>query len=316
MVARKSLKIRTAIASLCLGYVGAWLLMHMHLPPDVLSLHEPNFIRILRGVGAAPDQYRLLQSHLMGVLYSFLDIYWTVATFTALSLAGVIYLFLTTGFPTIAQRHKQCMVVVLTLLYSVVMYPASRGDTAFILLLSLGLAISIGANRKVAFVSLLVLMTLTRGDLALLVALFALLWQPHAWSRSAWLLLLMVPLVGQAVLQFFIFPEAKYYVEVIVVRRNFELKTVASTPVFAFAGGLLVLFLPEMRRFFMWWVRRPLREVGVLALFGAYVVSLVTVALVEETRLFLPLAPFLLLVIERHLQWLATPVERQRERDS
>lgn len=297
-----ALKIRTAIVSLCLGYVGSWLLMHMHLPPNVLRMHEPNFIQILKGVGAAPDQYRLLQNHLMGLLYTYLDFYWTIATFTALSLAGVIYLFLTTGFPTIALHQKQCLVVVLTLLYPVFMYPASRGDTAFILLLSLGLAVSIEANRGLTFVALLALMALTRGDLALFVVLFAFLWNPHTWTRGAWLLLLMMPLIVQAALQFLIFPEAKYYVEVIVVRRNFELKTVASTPMFAFAAGVLLLFVPEVLRFFNWWIRRPLQEIAVLVLFGGYVVSLFTVALVEETRLFVPLAPFVLLVVERYLQ--------------
>lgn len=295
-------QIRSALASLCLGYVGAWLLMHMHLPPEVLQLHEPNFIRILEGVGAAPDQYRLLQNHLMGVLYIFLDFYWTVASFTALSLAGAIYLFLTTGFPTITRRQKQCLVVILTLLYSVVMYPASRGDTAFILLLSLGLAISIDTNRKAAFVAILAFMTLTRGDLALFAVLFAFLWNPAIWSRSAWLLLLMMPLAIQVVLQFVVFPEAEYYVEVIVGLQNIKLNTIASTPVFVFAVGVLVLYGSEVRLFLQWWVRQPLRDIGVLALFGGYGVSVFTVALVEETRLFLPLAPFLLLMIQRYHQ--------------
>lgn len=276
--------------------------MHMHLTPEVLRLHEPNFVQILEGVGAAPDQYRLLQNHLMGVLYIFLDFHWTVASFTALSLAGTVYLFLTTGFPTTTQREKQCLAVVLTLLYSVVMYPASRGDTAFILLLSLGLAISIEANRKSAFVALLGLMTLTRGDLALFVVFFAFLWKQDTWSRRAWILLLMMPLVVQAVLQFAIFPEARYYVEVIVAWRNFELNTIASTPVFVFAAGVFLLFVPEVRDFLQWWVRRPLRDIGILVLFGGYAVSVFTVALVEETRLFLPLAPFVLLVIQRYRQ--------------
>lgn len=294
-------EIRAAIPSLCFGYVGAWLLMHMHLPPDVLILHEPNFIRFLKGAGDAPDQYRLLQNHLMGVLYVFFDFYWTVATFTALSLAGVIYLFLTTGFPSIAPHQKQCLVVVLTLLYSVVMYPASRGDTAFILLLGLGLAVSIEANRKHVFVALLALMTITRGDLALFVVLFAFLWKPHTWSRGTWLALLMMPLGVQAVLQFLVFPDAKYYVEVIVVRRNFQLKTIASTSVFVLAAAVLLLFAPAVGRFFKWWMGQSPREIGVLALFGGYVGCLFTVALVEETRLFLALAPFVLLVIERYL---------------
>ena len=297
-----NLRIRSALASLCLGYVGAWLLMHMHLPPEVLQLHEPNFVHILQGVGAAPDQYRLLQNHLMGVLYIFLDFHWTVASFTALSLAGAIYLFLTTGFPTITQRQKQCLVVILTLLYSVVMYPASRGDTAFILLLSLGLAISIDTNRKAAFVAILAFMTLTRGDLALFAVLFACLWNQPTWSRSAWLLLLMMPLVVQLVLQFVIFPEAEYYVEVIVGWQNIKLNTIASTPVFVFAVGVLVLYGSEVGRFLQWWVRQPLRYIAVLALFGGYGVSVFTVALVEETRLFLPLAPFLLLMIQRYHQ--------------
>lgn len=285
------------IGSLFLGYLGAWLVMHIHLPPDFVKVHESVFIQILQGTGPAPDQYRLLQNHLIGLLYRHFDLYQAVQYFTTLSLAFTIYIFLNMGFDKIPQKFKRFGVAILALIYPLLMYNGPRGDTAFILLLSLGLSITLEYKKRISFVLLLILMTFTRVDVALFSVLFAFLWNRSFFRSYIWLVMGIFTISIQAWLKFIVFPDAAYYANVIMLQENSKLNLL-STPAFVFMLAILFLTKSSFVAFTKWlWSEHSNGKLFVI-LFLSYISVLIVVALVAETRLFLPLAPYLLLLIQ------------------
>ncbi len=201
----------TALGAALLGWLGAWLLMNIHLPAELLKVYEPGFLSSLAGEGAAPDQYRVLQRLFIGLIYQAAGFYYALFWFTAASLAAAIFFFIEHTYPGIPRSTKQTLAIALTLLYPVLMYNGPCGDTAFILLLALGTAAAIEREDKPLFLIMLGLMAFTRADIALFSALFALLWKP-GWFSPLWTALVVtLPIVVQATLQFVIFPEARYY---------------------------------------------------------------------------------------------------------
>lgn len=294
-------KFNELIGSLLLGYVGAWLLMKTHLTPETLELHRPNFLKILEGTGPAPDQYRVLQNHLIGLLYRRLDFYWSVKAFTALSLAATIFLFLNAGFPRISATLKRHWCLILVLIYPVVMYPASRGDTAFILLLCLALVIALEARNQRAFVVLLTLLSLARADLALFAAIFAMIWDTSLLPRAMWAGLAAIPVSIQFAMKYVIFPDAEYYVDVVMLNENLKFNILLATPMFALVAGLIFINYRAVARFVSWQLSRTAREKLLMGSIGAYAIAVSVVAIVAETRLFLPLAPFMLLMVQDYL---------------
>ena len=291
-------KFTELIAAILLGYMAAWLMMHIHLPPDVIKIHEPSFLQILQGMGPAPDQYRLLQNHLMGLLFRSMDLYHTVFHFTAWTLTAAIFLFLNAGYAEIPEHLKRYGVAILALLYPVLMYNGPRGDSAFILLLSLGLVLAIEIKLLKLFFPMLIMMAFTRADIALFAAAFALLWDRNCMRPAGWVAVFLIPLAIQATLQFIVFPNASYYSKVIMVTENTKLMTMAATPGLLFVAATLLLVGRSVPAFFRWLFSSGYRGKFFILLFFGYVTSLATVAIVAETRLFLPLLPFLLLLIQ------------------
>jgi len=291
-------------SALLLGFLGAWLFMHIHLPRTALSPHETSFLNILAGTGPAPDQYRLLQNHLIGLLYRVMhhDLYRSVFLFTAASLASTIYLLLQKAYPDISRNTKQSLSIVLALMYPVVMYNGPRGDTAFILLLALGLAIAIDRSARLVFVSLLTLMAFTRADLALFAALFALLWKPAWFSSVRWVFVVALPLTIQGALQFIVFPEASYYCDVVMFKENLRIERVSATPAFILIAALLCLFNRRVIDFCRWLNALGLRGKLLILLFFGYGFVIFVIAVATEIRLFLPLAPFVLLLAQAQCQ--------------
>ena len=287
-----------ALASLLLGCLGAWLFMHIHLPPETLKIHEPGFLDILAGKGAAPDQYRLLQNHLIGLLYRVTDLYHAVFWFTAVSLAGAILLLVDYTYTGISRAAKRYLSIALALIYPVLMYNGPRGDTAFILLLALGLAMAIEREEQPPFLILIALMAFTRADVALFAALFAVLWKPAWFGHVHWILVVTLPLAVQSALQFIVFPEARYYCDVVMLQENLKLDRFAATPAFLLAGALLCMFHRSVIDFCRWLYHLGLRGKLLMLIFASYVVAILVVAIAAETRLFLPLVPFLLLLVQ------------------
>ena len=289
-----------ALAALLLGCFGAWLFMHIHVPAETSKLHEPTFQHILAGEGPAPDQYRLLQNHLIGLLYRVMDLYHSVFWFTTASLGGAIFLLFRHAYPNMPRRLKHYLAIALALVYPVVMYNGPRGDTAFILLLALGLCIAIDREQKPLFVVLLILMAFTRADVALFAALFALLWKPQWFGVVLWALMVALPVGIQGTLQFFVFPGARYYCNVVMLEENLRLERFAGTPAFMLAGALLILFRTSIFDFTRWLFALSRRGKLLVVLFASYSAAILVVAIAAETRLFLPLAPFVLLLSEAY----------------
>jgi hypothetical protein len=286
------------LGAMLLGYLGAWLLMSIHLPPETLKIHEPGVILFLDGKGAAPDQYRLLQNHLSGLLYRVVGIYHSTFWFTAVSLAAAIFVLVEKAYPSIPQFVKKYLSIALTLLYPVLMYNGPRGDTAFILLLALGLTIAIEREDKLLFVGTLILMAFTRADIALFSALFAVLWKPIWFNPVFYGFIVALPIAVQGILQFIVFPDAHYYCDVVMIKQNMNFDRYVTTPAFLLFGALMCLYLRGIISFGDWLYRLGVRGKILILLFSAYLFAMFVVAIVAETRLFLPLAPFILLLVQ------------------
>src|SRR5689334_2841108 len=84
----------SALGATLLGLVGASVHMRIHLPEAALRLHEANFLSAVRGIGAAPDQYRVLQLYVAALLYELGGFYFANFALIAASLAGAIFTLL------------------------------------------------------------------------------------------------------------------------------------------------------------------------------------------------------------------------------
>lgn len=286
------------IASLLLGYFGALLVMRIHLPPEVIAQHEPSFILFLNGKGPAPDQYRLIQNHLIGLLYHFIGFYNAILFFTALSLSVSIFAMVHCGFSKIAVNKRILLAIILSLLYPVLMYNGPRGDTAFIFLLSIALALSLTNNKSPVFFFIIISMAFTRADLAFFAVLFSLFYKPNFVNKKLWVFLLSIPLFVQYMLKYIIFPHASYYCDVVMVTENIKLERLLNTPMFYLISAVVLYYFKSISGFVAWLYKYRSNGKFIVLLFTGYVCVLFTVAIITEARLMLPLLPYALLLIE------------------
>jgi len=257
-------------------------------------------------VGRAPDQYRVLPYFIIGLLTDLIGTFTSssgsdllstrisIITFDAAFLAASL-LVLRHYF---SSARSLIFITTLLILFPFLMYGGYRPISSFILLLATALTVILRdhddsePSSVAAYFLLLGLMCLTRADIALMFALLGLTLSMPNWLKA---LAIMLPLIAQYLLSEVVFPEAVYFSPVVMLLDNLSLRFFITSPLTYLWLGLGVVFFRQITAFLRacWQQYRP-----ILLILLAYCGVLFVIARPNEYRLFLPMLPVVLWLIE------------------
>jgi hypothetical protein len=265
----------------------------------------PIFQALIEMEGRAPDQYRILPYLLIQAIRELLQIVigqeitpkYPVIIFDALFLC-LSCLLLKRIFTSI---NVFPVTLVLLLIYPYLMFDGYRPVESFILFLCVTItAVLVLADRKyrpMKFLGLLAVLSFTRADVALLMALAGLAFLPMAlWQRTV---AIAIPLAVQWVLSCVLFPDAEYFSTVVMLADNFSGRFLFASPVTYLLIATAVAAHRQIKEFFTFtWQRHR----SVLLLLLAYGAVLLVIARPNEYRLFLPMLPIVLILLSEKNQ--------------
>lgn len=257
-------------------------------------------------VGRAPDQYRVLPYFIIGLLSDLIGIFThsggsdllstriSIVTFDAAFLASSLFVLRIYFGPA----RSLIFIMTLLILFPFLMYGGYRPISSFILLLATALTIilrdhSEGKPGAVAsYFLLLGLMCLTRADIALMFAFLGLTLSIPSWLKA---LAITLPLVAQYLLSEVVFPEAVYFSPVIMVLDNLSFRFFITSPLTYLWLVLGAIYYSKIVSFLkQCWQQQRL----VLLILLGYCGVLFVIARPNEYRLFLPMLPVVLWLLE------------------
>jgi hypothetical protein len=302
MIESNKKNFRTHLAFMLASVFAAWGSYLIH----VIPIEEPS-LPILEALielsGRAPDQYRVVPYLLIGLIQDAInslpgidvELRYPVLIFDS------VFLYLSVmsirkHFDSIGGQSIQWF---LLLIYPFLMFDGYRPTASFILFLSIHIVVfmrNANAGNKKAwfpFTLLIVLMSFTRADVAILFAVSAL-----GLANASMLLKIcvaIVPLAVQVLLSTVIFSDAEYFSQLVMISDNLSLRFLASSPLTYFLIALLVGYWPSIINFIKQVAKT---HVFVLVAMCGYVVTLFVIARLNEYRLFLPFLPLVLWLID------------------
>lgn len=267
--------------------------------PDLnFELQHQFYQRIFKGVGYAPDQYRILPLLGLDAVWSLLKWIrpgspWNHAVLVFNFLCGLLVL---EGFYRIAPFWNAYKRLVFNFLfasfYIYSQYTGWRPDTLGLLLMCIGYVWiwQRNPNRRLIWsVPALLALSFSRSDVALIFALFQILYLEK--NRRVGVVLLAIPVLTQLALQKIIFPNAPYYTHTVMILDNLSGFYLAYNPATWGLLAALLLFWKHIRQFCAWIYRQYPLLPGLLAM---YVILVFIVGRINEYRLYLPFIPLLL----------------------
>lgn len=251
------------------------------------------YARIFAFQGDAPDQYRILPLLPLKVLCTALPfnsavlIYNTVAAFLVFELLWLL-------MRGISDSRKYATNLILSATYIYFQYTGWRPDTLGLLLIC---TLTVLAADRIRDPLLrdgsLLLGTLaiafSRADIALAFAAYFALYKVR--SLPIRLLLPGLPVFIQLVLQTWVFPDAQYYTQTIMLWDNLSAYYIIRHPATYLIIALLILYARPLAAYALWiWKRYP----GFCFIVLGYLGLILVVGRLNEYRLYLPFLPLLL----------------------
>ena len=255
---------------------------------------------IINGTGRAPDQYRIFPYLVLAGMKESLSPWfgeswkYSILLFEALSLFGSA-LFLR----GVSSRVPSSYISLLLLIYPFLMFDGVRSIAAFILLMSSIFIFffshpSPRVRVKLGFYAMLVLFSFTRADIALLVGLVCSVYMLLGiWEKC---ITVAIPLICQLLLSTKIFPNAQYYSDLIMVSDNISLVHFFNNPMTYLLSGCAIYYWSSIREFM---IHLYQEQKFILLLLAGYLLTVFIVGRPNEYRLFLPMLPIILLILEK-----------------
>jgi hypothetical protein len=252
-----------------------------------------NFYKaIINFTGSAPEQYRIFPYLIIGFIAKFFTIN------KAFFLFNILFLFLNNVLvykilKTTKKEISHVIVILLGFLYPQV---TNISITAFILCVVSAIVFvyrlsAFNAILKIVLCYLLTLaLSFSRSDIALFMALF--LSGYLLSNKTTKSLFIITPVLSQLLLQFIIFPNAKYYCNLIMVTIN--LSTIAlKMPINYVLIGILIVFYGYIKKFILYcfYCYRFF-----MLLFLGYLVTCFFIAIIYEYKLYFPFVPVFLMI--------------------
>lgn len=257
------------------------------------ELNNGFYARIFAFVGDAPDQYRILPLLPLKAFATRLSFNYSVLLYNCI-FAFLVFEASWAIMGKIRSSIKYAVIFLFALLYIYCQYTGWRPDTMGLMTVVSALVLvadrlSAGALRSVMLVVLVMALTFSRAEIALIFAIYLAIYQVKAWPLR--IVLLLLPLAGQLALQGLIFPEAAYYSKKMMLWDNLRLYYILRHPAtYLFAAAGLAFWQPIWQ-----FVRETFRAYRYIwLLLGAYLVLVLVVGRLNEFRLYLPFFPLFL----------------------
>lgn len=194
----------------------------------------------------------------------------------------------------------RCLTMALSVEMLLAERPAKDGGAGakFILMFSCGILFFASPNSsakyKVRFSITLLAFSFTRADMALLLSLVCAIYMMQFIAEKV--LTAAIPIAVQILLVAVIYPDAEYYSDLLMVVDNISLIYFINNPTTYLLVGVVIIYWSETRDF----LRNLYVEQSLVFVFLAgYVLAVFVVDRPNEYRLFLPLLPVVLLVLEK-----------------
>lgn len=295
-----SQSIRTYLLYFLLSAFAAFAAYRLHIEGFEQVVGE-GLEAIINGTGRAPDQYRILPYLILSLLRDSLSPVFgndwkpAIHIFETLSLFAAVVLL---NRISVTFRSTPAIGIVLLLIYPYLMFDGVRSIAAFIFLFSCILINfskpNLSVLQKIAFYFVLIAFSFTRADIALLVGLICSIYMMQSIAEK--LLTAAIPLGVQAFLNFIMFPEAEYYSNLVMISDNISLSYLANNPTTYLLAGLTVFYWAHVKSFIAYLARD---EKIILLLIMGYVLTVCIIGRPNEFRLFLPIFPVVLLILDK-----------------
>ncbi len=248
--------------------------------------------RIFKFIGDAPDQFRILPLLPLKLLCEFLPFNHAVLAYN--SVFGFVVLellWLLTNKLSVSWRWG--IAFGYCILYIFFQYTGWRPDTMGLMALCLTAALILrdmrdSSLRAVLYALMVVALSFSRADIALIYALFATFYRNRGYA-----ILIPIPIIAQILLGEVIFPEAAYYSKVIMIEDNIKLYYLLRNPATYLILAALIVFRQQITQF----VKRnfKINYYFYLLLVGYFLLTMV-VGRINEYRLYMPFIPLLLMI--------------------
>ncbi|MEM6272901.1 MAG: hypothetical protein AAF998_26030 [Bacteroidota bacterium] len=249
--------------------------------------------RIFDFRGDAPDQYRIVPLLPLKVLTTQLSFNYAVLLYNALLgfLAFELFYLLMAGF---RETHKYAVAVLFAVLYIFFQYTGWRPDTMGLLVVCAGsMALAqrrfAGPLHELVLVISVALLTFCRADIALVYGLMFAAGYTRSWPVRT--LLVLLPIAGQFALQSYIFPEAAYYSQKLMLGDNLRFYYLLRHPATYLILAVGLIWWGAIRSFLRLTFRKYLR---VYLLLSGYIFLVLFIGRLNEYRLYLPFLPIFL----------------------
>ena len=254
----------------------------------------------LSGLGPAPDQFRVVPYMLIELLRQTLSVALNRPMTPGLSvfMFTTVFLFLSNTivyeqFSAKDDRRILSVLTIVALVYPISMLHGFKIITPFVLFINSlvvwTLAKSAGRIRDGSAIVLIALLSFSRADTALFMALF---WAINARKQLFQIATLTsIPIASQFLLSFVLFPRSEYYTKLIMLQDNLSLRFISTTPLSYLILGTIVLCHRELMARIKIVLHTHPKSCILLAF---YLAALTLIARIDEYRLFIPLLPVIL----------------------
>lgn len=288
------------------AFFAAWASYRIHVLPI-----EADALSILGAVvnleGRAPDQYRILPYLIIAGLTKVLDLFQTQAPTLRIAVLVFysVFLWLSSLFllGTFRRSINHNFLWIIFLIYPFLMFDGYRPISSFILFLSVCTVAlmqnALQGNRYayIGFICLIVLLSFSRADVAFVFALASIGCIRNGLAGK--LSILAIPVAVQLLLSNVIFSDAEYFSNVVMLWINLSGEFLIRSPLLYLSLGLVIVYRKQLLAVLMYGFHH--RKFALLALCG-YIATLMVIAMPNEFRLFLPLLPLYLWLLEESRQ--------------
>ena len=289
----------------CLACFTGMVLIKINEPAQIFDLESSFNGRVMLFHGSAPDQYRILPFALMRAIYEILhSVIPTISLNAALQVFNVISAFFLFEISHLALRHSTSWsprnllifngIFAVGHAYTQILY--WKPDALFTLAMCMLLVHFFLIKNRLAILFSILVLSFCRADLGLLYAVFySLVVEKNSNFKlnATKAIIIAIPIGTQLFIQKIMFPEARYFCDVIQIKENLNVFRIFRMPFTWLMICIFMLFGKQIFSFFKstWHQWR----VAFLLMIG-YFCLIACVARVSEYRLYLPLLPLVLFV--------------------
>ena len=250
------------------------------------------YARIFQGLGDAPDQYRILPLLPLKLLCGWLPFNHAVLVYNMI-LGWVVLELQWRLARSLNNRWRWAAGFGLCVFYIYLQYTGWRPDTLGLLALCMAAAMVLkdmrdASLRMVLYGLCIVLLSLSRADIALIYALFATFYRKRIYA-----VYIPIPIVCQILLQSVIYPDAVYYSKTVMLLDNLRLHYLMHHPLTYLLPAVVLAFWGQIKSFVAATFQK---NYYFYLLMVGYLVLVLVIGRINEYRLYLPFVPLLLVI--------------------